>query len=454
MALKEYQIQLVDADDQPLLNFPVATRYAGNASAKKNNKLTSDPDGILSFWSDGRSVEVFVLAPILADGKPNLSLAKDDQHNDPVYFRLGTLKLNSSLPKKMKSPYRLRDYGVTKMTFVFYENQQNNKKYTMPFQLRVNYLKGGKSNSSVFMKDVMLDVKNGEITIHSILNSRIQVQPMKNAKTAFKDLMGYTAQSTNPVSIFIYLDIANSGGTVSPPIATLPSESSELIQVNAFVSAFKADCSNFIMAEGTRCPPSVFNAQSELNLKDVCKAINAFFQNNQQYQANLYEIAYMLSTGFIEAYYYLKPVQLYSRVPEGGNKAYFNKYDIAYAPKKAKELGNLYKGDGYTFRGRGLVQLTGRANYRKLSTVVGKNLESQPDLACEFQYAVPIMIVGMKNGMFTGYKISDFINRTQMDYSRARRVINGSDKADIFAKNAKRIEELLKKTCPYLPQTF
>ena len=37
MALMDYQIQLVDADEQPLVNFPVATRYAGVPSAKKNN---------------------------------------------------------------------------------------------------------------------------------------------------------------------------------------------------------------------------------------------------------------------------------------------------------------------------------------------------------------------------------------------------------------------------------
>ncbi len=301
----------------------------------------------------------------------------------------------------------------------------------------------------------MLEVRNGEITIHSILNSRIQIQPMKTAQTAFRDLQGYTAQSTNPISIFVYLNIANLAGGSEPNEPTSPTlPTREIIQVNAFVAAFKSDCTNFIMAEGTRCPASVFNAQSELNLKDVCKAINRFFQENRQYQANLYEVAYMLATGFIESYYYLKPVQLYSRVPEGGNKAYFNKYDIAYAAKKAKELGNIYKGDGYTFRGRGLVQLTGRANYRKLSAIIGKNLESQPDLACEFQYAVPIMIIGMKNGIFTGYKMKDFINENLIDYSKCRKVINGLDKAEIFENNARRIEVLLRKTCPDLSSKF
>jgi len=47
----------------------------------------------------------------------------------------------------------------------------------------------------------------------------------------------------------------------------------------------------------------------------------------------------------------------------------------------ATELGNTQTGDGYLFRGRGPIQITGRSNYQQASQALGVDLVNQPDLA-------------------------------------------------------------------------
>ncbi|CAN5775132.1 hypothetical protein BH11PSE13_BH11PSE13_32790 [soil metagenome] len=47
----------------------------------------------------------------------------------------------------------------------------------------------------------------------------------------------------------------------------------------------------------------------------------------------------------------------------------------------AKTLGNTQPGDGKRFKGRGPIQLTGRANYQKFGDLLGVDLVGQPELA-------------------------------------------------------------------------
>lgn len=63
------------------------------------------------------------------------------------------------------------------------------------------------------------------------------------------------------------------------------------------------------------------------------------------------------------------------------------KYRVELASGKAyegrKDLGNTEVGDGVRFKGRGYIQLTGRANYGKFSQFIGEDCVAQPDLVAD-----------------------------------------------------------------------
>lgn len=54
---------------------------------------------------------------------------------------------------------------------------------------------------------------------------------------------------------------------------------------------------------------------------------------------------------------------------------------------KAKELGNTAKGDGLKYRGRGFIQLTGKANYAAVSKALGVDFVAHPELLEQPKYA-------------------------------------------------------------------
>lgn len=56
--------------------------------------------------------------------------------------------------------------------------------------------------------------------------------------------------------------------------------------------------------------------------------------------------------------------------------------NLAYqSPTLGRRLGNTQPGDGYRFRGRGFIQITGRGNYTKYSDLIQYNIVDSPDLA-------------------------------------------------------------------------
>lgn len=136
-------------------------------------------------------------------------------------------------------------------------------------------------------------------------------------------------------------------------------------------------------------------------------------------------LAYMLATTFHETAQTMQPITEY------GGRRYFDKYDTGAL---AARLGNTpaADGDGFKYRGRGLVQITGHANYQKFG------LADDPDKALDPRTAVKILFIGMKTGMFTGRKLSDVFAGAKADWVNARKIINGLDRANEIAAHAKK----------------
>jgi putative chitinase len=103
--------------------------------------------------------------------------------------------------------------------------------------------------------------------------------------------------------------------------------------------------------------------------------------------------------------------------------------------------GNSYSNAYY---GRGYVQLTWDYNYRNMGKVLANRLLYEPSLALDADTAYRIMSYGMRNGSFTGKKLSQYIAGDACDYVNARRVINGTDQADRISGYAQKLEAVLR----------
>jgi putative chitinase len=65
---------------------------------------------------------------------------------------------------------------------------------------------------------------------------------------------------------------------------------------------------------------------------------------------------------------------------ESGALLYTRELATGSAYEGRKDLGNIQVGDGAKFKGRGFIQLTGRANYIAYGKYIGKDLTIDPEL--------------------------------------------------------------------------
>lgn len=122
------------------------------------------------------------------------------------------------------------------------------------------------------------------------------------------------------------------------------------------------------------------------------------------------------------------------------------KWETAHTMKPVREYGGetyLKKKAYYPYVGMGYVQLTWKKNYKKASDVFGVDFVANPKLLLKPEYATPILVRGMKDGWFTTKKLSDYITLNASDFKGARRIVNGTDKAQAIADIAEQYDYLL-----------
>ena len=80
-----------------------------------------------------------------------------------------------------------------------------------------------------------------------------------------------------------------------------------------------------------------------------------------------------------------------------------------------------------------------KTNYEKFGKLLNIDLVGNPELARNPIYAGQIICIGMRDGLFTGVSLSDFISGSRQDFYNARKIVNGLDKAQAFADRAVKI---------------
>ncbi|MDB9525079.1 peptidoglycan-binding protein [Oscillatoria sp. CS-180] len=147
------------------------------------------------------------------------------------------------------------------------------------------------------------------------------------------------------------------------------------------------------------------------------------------------QIAYILATAEHESH-------LGNLMTEIGDESYFTR---SYDPPSqvARALGNTELGDGPKYRGRGFVQITGRRNYTDWGQRLNIDLVNRPELAVQPATAAKILVIGSIKGTFTGFALGEFVAGKSQDFVNARRVINGTDRADDIANIARFYYEAL-----------
>jgi putative chitinase len=204
------------------------------------------------------------------------------------------------------------------------------------------------------------------------------------------------------------------------------------------------------------------NDKTMLNLtsEQIAKATGSSLENAEKFRPHLnkYMDKYGINTpervlAFLAQVGTESGGLVYTR--EQGSDSYFNKYD------GRTDLGNIYAGDGLRFKGRGLIQLTGRANYQSMSQKIGKDIVSNPTLVEEPDLATEVSTIFWRDRVRDGLSLNQWADKFDLArpiqdttnwkvHENITRAINGgtngiNDRANRLIQGQQIIEDIKKK---------
>ncbi|HBF32558.1 glycoside hydrolase family 19 protein [Rhizobium sp.] len=181
---------------------------------------------------------------------------------------------------------------------------------------------------------------------------------------------------------------------------------------------------------------ALFGGQiSQPQVQGVDAIVASWSRNGQSNDPR--QLVYVLATAFHETAGHLQPVR--ETLAASDDQA-IARLERAFQAGKLPQVSAPYwrpDAEGRSWFGRGFVQLTFQRNYKIIGEALGIGLPSNPALAMEMKIAADILVVGMRDGLFSGRKLGDYFSKDGADWVNARRIVNGLDRADVVAGHAK-----------------
>lgn len=173
-----------------------------------------------------------------------------------------------------------------------------------------------------------------------------------------------------------------------------------------------------------RIQKDIFNGRMSTQHYDGIEAIMQKWKESTM--SDIRWLAYMLATVYHETAGTMYPIEEFGK---GRGRIY---------GKKIKQSREPYDTPDKIYYGRGYVQLTWYENYERMGRILNIPLLQKPELALVTWHAADIMFEGMTKGSsgrgdFTGRSLEQYFNKTTNDPINARRIINGTDRAELIA---------------------